>query len=172
MKLAWIIGVVGFALVAVALALDHIGRGFGAWGGLARLIGRTNDLGPASFPTLVRRTTPNDALVCPADFCRAAKADLEAPIFAMPADELGRRLDAVVRAEPRISNLHVGPGGHRRRLVQKSALLRFPDVIDGDIIAVDPTHSTLALYSRSVIGISDLGVNRARLARWLDALTR
>jgi uncharacterized protein (DUF1499 family) len=30
--------------------------------------------------------------------------------------------------------------------------------------------STLAIYSRSLIGRSDLGVNRARVTRWLAAL--
>ena len=33
-------------------------------------------------------------------------------------------------------------------------------------------HSTLALYSRSQLGKGDLGVNRARIERWLAELGR
>jgi uncharacterized protein (DUF1499 family) len=173
LKYLWIVGLACVGLLAAGLVLDRTGLSLGPWGGLARLIGRVRDLGPVSFPTLVRRTTPNDALACPADLCRAAKPDLEAPIFPVPASELCGRLEALVRGEPRTSHLPgAGNDQRRARLVQRSALLRFPDVIDVEIIALDPTRSTLALYSRSVIGISDLGVNRARLARWLDALVR
>jgi uncharacterized protein (DUF1499 family) len=171
-KYPWIVGILCVALLVAGLVLDRTGRGFGLWGGLARLIGRADDLGPVSFPTLVRRATPNDALVCPRDLCRTAKADLEAPTIAVPAAELRDRLEAVALAEPRTAALHVGPGARRARFVQKSAAFRFPDVIDAEVVAIDQSHSTLAIYSRSVIGISDLGVNRARLVRWLEALAR
>jgi uncharacterized protein (DUF1499 family) len=168
----WIFGAVCLALFAAALVLNSAGRGFGPWAGLARLTGGDHDLGTVSFPTLVRRATPNDALVCPAGHC-AAKADLEATVFTVPAAALRRALVDLVRAEPRTEELAVGSDDElRARFVQRSALLRFPDVIDAEIITIDATHSTLALYSRSVIGISDLGVNRARLARWLEALRR
>ena len=38
------------------------------------------DLGPVALETLQRRTTPNDALACPASLCQA-KADIVSPIF-------------------------------------------------------------------------------------------
>jgi uncharacterized protein (DUF1499 family) len=173
LKYLWIFGLICVGLVAAGVLLDRAGRGLGPWAGLARLIGRARDLGPVSFPTLVRRATPNDALACPADGCGGAKADLQAPTFPVPASELRGRLEAVVRGEPRTSHIPGGTDDDRRvRLMQKSAVLRFPDIIDVEIIAVDSARSTVALYSRSVIGISDFGVNRARLARWLDALAR
>jgi uncharacterized protein (DUF1499 family) len=46
-------------------------------------------------------------------------------------------------------------------------MMRFPDTIDVLIIGCGEGRSTLALYSRSQIGRSDLGINRARLERWL-----
>jgi uncharacterized protein (DUF1499 family) len=33
-------------------------------------------------------------------------------------------------------------------------------------------QATLAIYSRSLIGHGDFGVNRARIERWLAALAR
>ena len=48
--------------------------------------------------------------------------------------------------------------------------MRFPDTIDAEVLAVGDDQSTLALYSRSLIGRKDFGVNRARLQRWLAAL--
>jgi uncharacterized protein (DUF1499 family) len=169
-KVAWIVVGACLAVFAAGVALDRYGHGFGPWAGLARLVGGGRDLGPISFATLVRRTSPNDALVCPAQLCRAG-SDVEAPVFGWPADELRRRLVAVALAEPRTAELYVGPTSDRRaRFVQQSAMLRFPDVIDAEIVEIDPTHSSLALYSRSAFGYGDHGVNRARLVRWLAAL--
>ena len=48
--------------------------------------------------------------------------------------------------------------------------MRFPDTIDAEVLPVGDNQSTLALYSRSLIGRKDFGVNRARLTRWLAAL--
>ena len=50
--------------------------------------------------------------------------------------------------------------------------MRFPDTVDIKILPVAGNESTLAIYSRSLIGRGDLGVNRARIARWLAALDR
>ena len=58
-------------------------------------------------------------------------------------------------------------------LVQRTALLRFPDYID---VAIQPAPggngdgSTIAIYSRSRFGYSDLGVNRKRVEDWMAAL--
>jgi uncharacterized protein (DUF1499 family) len=38
------------------------------------------------------------------------------------------------------------------------------------VMKADPDSSTLIMYSRSVYGRSDLGVNRQRVATWLAAL--
>jgi uncharacterized protein (DUF1499 family) len=51
--------------------------------------------------------------------------------------------------------------------VQRTRLLRFPDLITVRFVPVDDTHSTVAIYSRSVWGKGDMGVNRARVEEWL-----
>ena len=54
--------------------------------------------------------------------------------------------------------------------VARSAVFNFPDLITAQVAAHGPDASTLVLYSRSVYGRSDLGVNRHRLDAWLAAL--
>jgi len=54
--------------------------------------------------------------------------------------------------------------------VARSALLNFPDLITAQVAEAGPDASTLVLYSRSVYGYSDLGVNRKRLNTWLAAI--
>ncbi len=51
-------------------------------------------------------------------------------------------------------------------------LFNFPDLIVAQVAAASPEASTLVLYSRSVYGYGDFGVNRARVVTWLAALDR
>lgn len=55
--------------------------------------------------------------------------------------------------------------------VARSRIMNYPDIIVGQMLTL-PGGTGYWLYSRSIIGHSDLGVNAARLARWradLDA---
>lgn len=84
-----------------------------------------------------------------------------------PAD-LGARLEAVALAEPRTELIAGGPEEGIMTFVQRSRVMGFPDAIS---IAVRPEEggSRLTVWSRSRFGHSDLGVNRARVERWLGA---
>ena len=46
--------------------------------------------------------------------------------------------------------------------------MRYPDTIDIEVFAAE--GATLAIYSRSLVGSGDFGVNLARIERWLAAL--
>ena len=48
--------------------------------------------------------------------------------------------------------------------------MEFPDTIQVDFLSLGENRSTLAIYSRSKYGYSDLGTNRARIERWLSRL--
>ena len=48
--------------------------------------------------------------------------------------------------------------------------MRFPDTIVVRFLDRPDGRSTLAIYSRSQLGTNDLGVNLARIERWLDKL--
>ena len=127
------------------------------------------DLGPVSFETLRRRPTPNDALACPPDLCRA-RVDIVPPVFAVGAADLARAFDKAIAAEPRLTLVEMS--GQSRRYIQRSCLLGFPDTIVVRFFDRAGGHSTLALYSRSQLGKGDLGVNRDRIERWLAELLK
>ena len=163
------------ALVIVAGAVGCVllekRPGYGAYYGLAKLMGSRLDIGPVDWSTLTRHETPNDALVCPAGHCPNAKPDAEPKTYAMAPAELLARLTSIALSEPGTSALYCGTDCDRTaRILQRTRLMRFPDTIDIAVLSVGDNQSTLAIYSRSLIGRGDLGVNRARITRWIAAL--
>jgi uncharacterized protein (DUF1499 family) len=127
------------------------------------------DLGAVEFKTLVRRQSPNDALICPRDACPVSKPDSEPPVFPLPASRLRALISEVALSEPNTSLLQ--SGAEQDRYLVRTKLMRYPDTVVAQVIALDEGHATLALYSRSQIGRSDFGVNRKRLERWLSRLS-
>lgn len=127
------------------------------------------DTALVDFATLERSTTPNDTLACPPGLC-SAKTDFVTEPVSLPAQELAAKVTATLLAEPRTELMMQDADGHRFVFVQRSRLFRFPDTVNIAIMAVDDTHATLALYSRSNYGYGDLGVNRARVEDWLAKL--
>ncbi|MCC6717235.1 MAG: DUF1499 domain-containing protein [Acetobacteraceae bacterium] len=113
---------------------------------------------------LVRPATPNTALAAPEGF--APVPDIITPRYAADPDRLFAAIQAVALAQPRVFVHGTFPQLRQAHFVARSALLNFPDLI---AVQVTP-ESGLVLWSRSVHGRSDFGVNRARLAAWLAAL--
>lgn len=128
------------------------------------------DLGSVEFETLVRRESPNEALACPPRFCKA-HSDLVPPTFATDAQGLRAAMARVIASEPNIENVGSDDVAMTERYVQRTPLLRFPDTIVVRYFPLEPgERSTLAIYSRSQLGYGDMGINKARIARWLDKL--
>jgi uncharacterized protein (DUF1499 family) len=125
------------------------------------------DQGAVDFANITRSGKPNDFLMCPKDLC--ADADAQAPVFPLSADELRAALHASLQNEPHLTRMDETTSAER--YVQKTALMRFPDTISVRFIALSATTSTIAIYSRSRLGYSDLGVNKARVERWVAALS-
>jgi uncharacterized protein (DUF1499 family) len=129
------------------------------------------DLGPFDFEKGRRPEKPNSALACPPGFCANAVADFDPGVYPYSDEELRRRFTAFVLSEPRVSPVyrHDAPGlPTQDRYIQRSALMSYPDTIDVRFIALTETTSTLAIHSRSQIGYSDMGVNLARIRRWVE----
>ena len=140
------------------------------WIPIAQALGQGRDLGPIDFARIVRRRSGNDALIAPREPCPDVRVDAEPGEFALEPTELLGRIVAIALAEPRVRRLDAGEDPEAARFEQRSAVFGFPDIIDVRVISRGPGRSTAALYSRSVLGRRDFGVNRARLDRWLAAL--
>ena len=164
--------VIALLAIAAALAYAFLEKHpvYGVYYGLAKWTGSRLDIGPVAWATLTRHPTPNDALVCPAGHCPNAKPDEAPKVYPVAPGELLARVKQIALAEPDTTELPCEPRCDRTaRFVQYTKLMRFPDTIDVEVIPVG-ANSTLALYSRSLVGRKDFGVNRARLRRWRDAL--
>ena len=48
--------------------------------------------------------------------------------------------------------------------------MRFPDTVSVVYFPKGAKRSNLAIYSRSQIGYSDMGVNKSRIENWLNGL--
>jgi uncharacterized protein (DUF1499 family) len=129
------------------------------------------DLGAVDFETLKRGPKPNTALACPVGFCKNAQPDFVPPIYAMSEEKLRALITKRALAEPGVIPVyrHESPGlPTQDRYVQRTPLMRFPDTINIRFIVLTENTTTLAVFSRSQIGHSDMGVNLARIRRWLD----
>ena len=161
---------------AVAIGLVSVGLGYGLWRGWETGFERSwqglfgsPDLGAVDFATLKRRTTPNDALICPRDICPQAQPDAEPPVFPVPGAHLRGLVSEAALAEPGTSLLDQGP--QQDRYLVRTRFMRFPDTVVVQVFDRGQDASTLALYSRSQIGRSDFGVNRRRIERWVARIS-
>ena len=123
---------------------------------------------PLDFATLVPDTRPRRWLVLPDGFDAQAQADQVSPVFSGTANTVLAAFVELALGEPRVEQVREGDG--QVELVQRSKLFRFPDFITVQAFDVDG-GAALAIYSRAVIGYSDIGVNRKRVMGWLDALS-
>jgi uncharacterized protein (DUF1499 family) len=161
----------GTAILASILlaAVGWYGWQLGPWADTA-----TGEYGvPVDFAGLERKASPNQYLVAPDGLTPRAKPDAESPVFSVPPDRLRDAFLAVAAEAPRTTVLSRSVDGLHLTLVQRTALMRFPDYID---VAIQPAPggngdgSTIAIYSRSRFGYSDMGVNRKRVEDWMAAL--
>lgn len=114
----------------------------------------------------------NWALAAPASVGTAAAPSRTVPVFVSAPDRVLAAFDAAALAEPRVRRLDDGSDPTYRAYVQRSRVFRFPDVISARTLDLGDGRASLAVYSRSMVGSYDWGVNADRLARWLDALER
>lgn len=116
------------------------------------------------------RPAPNAVLACPPGRCGPDAAP--SPVFDMPWERLRERWREVIALQPRIELVDADPARRHLVYVQRSALLRFPDIVTVEFVALDGGRSSLFVHSRSRYGRADFGVNRARVAAWLSLLRR
>lgn len=113
--------------------------------------------------TATKPETPNAVLI------RPEGGDSTAPVHPVAPEVLAEAWDAVALGSPRTRRIAGGPEALWMTYVQRSALMGFPDYVSVRVIPAEG-GATVAAFSRSRYGQSDLGVNARRLARWQAAV--
>jgi len=121
---------------------------------------------PVDFASLALPRSPNACLAAPAGFPGAHIPVPPLPLDAASAWPILRRLPDRF---PRTFFRAAWPERWQAQWVVRSGLANFPDLVAAELVS-GPAGAGLFLYSRSLFGWSDLGVNRRRVAAWLAAL--
>jgi uncharacterized protein (DUF1499 family) len=123
---------------------------------------------PMDTTHIVRPASPNTALAAPAGF--NPSADIVTPQYKVSADRLFALARDVAASQPRTFQAALYPEQLQADYVVRSAMFNFPDLVMVQVLKDGADNSGLIVYSRSVYGHSDLGVNHKRLEAWLAAL--
>ena len=133
------------------------------------LIAGSPDRGRIEFTGLTRSPTANDALACTPglrDDC-----DFALPAFELPTPELaGRIMRNVQTADPLARRVDDGSAPDHLRFVTYSPNMRFPDLVNIEIVQMDDGRAGILAYARAQLGDIDFNANRARLERYFEGL--
>jgi hypothetical protein len=120
--------------------------------------------------------SPNTCLLAPAGASLPAHGRFGP--WHVSAGRLWDMVQEVAAAEPRCFPLASWPDLRQAQWVVRSRLMNYPDIVVAQVMAMEATGGAaalshgLVLYSRSLVGWSDLGVNAGRLARWRAGIER
>ncbi len=121
------------------------------------------------FSTLKAPNKPNWFLLCDENICQNTKPNGQPPIFELSANDLKGRFEKFILEN---SNAKVRMDeSDQIEILDRTSLLRWPDIISVKFVKLENDKSTLYIYSRSIYGHSDLGANQARVTRWLQAIS-
>lgn len=120
--------------------------------------------GPVDFATLVLPPSPNTCLLTPVT--APGMGHLHRDPLPATADAVLAAIRATAAAQPRTWPLADFAARGQAQWVVRSRIMNYPDIIAAEA-APAGAGTGLWLYSRSLIGWSDFGVNRARVLAWL-----
>ena len=129
---------------------------------------RSELLAPRDVGSLVLPASPNTSLAAPDGF--RPTADLVSPRYAVSARKLYAVLRTIAAAQPRTTLDAAFDEALQAHYTVRSALLGFPDLGWVQALSSGPDRSEALIWSRSVVGRHDFGINRARVQAWLAAI--
>ena len=122
---------------------------------------------PVAMTEVDPATRQNDFLVCPPEAC-GGREDMVAPFYSRSPKALEQVLlsrladrNVVARSRGEDGTLH---------FTTHSPVLRFPDHTDWRVLPVGEDGSTVMVYARAAVGVSDFGANEKRVREWLALL--
>ena len=108
------------------------------------------DVESTKFAVVKLTNNPNQFLMCPPGFCDA-NPHAESPVFGVSVEQLRERWRDVVSVRPRTELLAEDEKRQQFDYVQRSARMRFPDIITVRFIPVTSHRSTLSSYDSGTI---------------------
>jgi hypothetical protein len=123
---------------------------------------------PMDMTKIERPATPNTFLAGPVGM--KPDPDVVTDERDVPATALYEKVRVLFGRQPRTYVAAEYPDRLRIHYVVRSALMNYPDLVTVQVNDAGPDRSTLVIWSRSVYGRSDLGVNRERTKSWLALL--
>lgn len=143
---------------------------------MIRILANRGQRGSAGLPLpelldlgrLPRGHSSNSALAAPAGF--QPPPGIVTRGYADPPQTVFAAAQAAALAQPRTVLHRAFVDSLQAHFVARSAVLGFPDLIALQVLPGAEGGSQLVLWSRSVHGRYDFGVNRRRLAAWMSAI--
>lgn len=160
--------VVFWGLIALCMTCLVLVALKGRKGALATLFGPI-ERKTVDFKSLQLTNPANQYLVCPEGYC-AARAQAVAPKFSVPAERLQEAWFEMIAEQPATTVLTRDEPARQFDIETLTPLVGFPDTVTVRFIELGDGLSSLAIYSRSHYGRSDLGANKKRMDRWLEQL--
>lgn len=157
--LAAVLPVVGFVGVAAVKGRDAV------W---PTLFGPP-ERAAVSFKDWDRAPGDNEYILCPPDLC-PGETNGPSPEFAVPVDDLRAAWERMVARKPHTDRLSWDEDTMQGDWEVRTPVLRFPDTVTARFLSLGEGRSTLAVFSRSHYGKSDLGTNGRRISQWMDDL--
>jgi hypothetical protein len=121
---------------------------------------------PIDFPTLRLPSSPNAHLAAPPGATNERHETI--PLLPVSADAAWEVLRRLGDGMERVWKMAEWPERRQAQWVARTRWMNYPDLINGAVVEL-PGGAGLFLYSRSLVGYSDLGVNKARIADWRAA---
>ncbi len=118
---------------------------------------------PLDFARLRLPSSPNAHLAAPPGV--TAERHETVPLLPVPAETAWAVLRRLGDGMERVWKMAEWPELWQAQWVARTRWMNFPDLING-AVAEMPGGTGLFLYSRSLIGHSDFGVNARRVAAW------
>ena len=123
---------------------------------------------PMEHAAIVRPRTPNTALAAPEGFTPAPDV-VVAPIAA-PPKRVYDALRAVAAEQPRVYLAAEYADRLQVHYVARTPTMNWPDLIMAEVSGPPEGPSSIVLWSRSIYGYGDRGLNKVRVEAWLASL--
>jgi uncharacterized protein (DUF1499 family) len=147
--------------------------------GPEKLWHRLGRIAPVELSGWAGRDTPNWALACPDDangksFCQQAERTHDAPVVKAGKNAVYEWFVTYAEGGDGTGLTILSRDAERGKLRFEalSSVLKFPDIIDLEIVSLEDGRVSIALLSQSLLGKGDFGVNSQRLDAWLKDFAR